>query len=384
MMANTREIEKELTALREENEHLKKKLMLVGAGQTASLFSIPERLGPAPKSITGLESMYLQTDDDEIVENCNSKLAEFVGRDKSEIFGSHIAEIDSIPWAKGVFQTLLRESRLVDDQIDFETSYIDPISGTERHMFFHALWKDGQSTITISETTKYHQILKTFQRYVSPAVVEKLQKATGDVFKSDRAVLTVLFADLRGFTALSSNLPPDEVKNHVNEYVSAMIHVIDQYEGTVDKIIGDEVMAIFGAPIFYEDHPHRAIKVAIEMQRAHQQLLEGWKTDGRPAPPVGIGINTGDMVVGNVGCDKRMDYTVIGHHVNIAARLCSAAEGGEILVSEYTLNCLGAYSNSHPEAMRKKIQFKKAGSIRVKGIEEEIPVAQVLYNDSET
>jgi class 3 adenylate cyclase len=383
-MAKSKEYERELLALREENEHLRQKLRLVGAGQSASLFSIPEKLAPAPKSLTGLESMYVQVNGAEVVENCNTKLAEFIGREKSGIVGADVSEIDTIPWANGVFRTLLHESRSADDQIDFETSYIDPISGTERHMMFHSAWKDGHATITIDETTKYHQILKTFQRYVSPAVVEKLQSSTEDCFKTERAILTVLFADLRGFTALSANLSPDDVKNHVNEYVSAMIHVIDQYEGTVDKIIGDEVMAIFGAPIFYDDHAYRAIKVAVDMQRAHQQLLERWKTDNRPAPPVGIGINTGDMVVGNIGCDKRMDYTVIGHHVNIAARLCSAAEGGEILVSEYTLKNLTEFSTSHPEAMRKKIQFKTAGSIRVKGIEEEIPVARVLYNGSET
>jgi class 3 adenylate cyclase len=378
-MSKVKDLEAAISELTAEKEHLDRKLRLLGAGKAKSLFSIPDTLAPPPKSISGLENMYLQVDRRGVVENCNTKLAELLGKTKETVIGSTVAVIDTLPWAQGVFETLICESQLAGDRIDFETSFIDAVSGTERFLLFHALATEEQSTVTISETTRYHHILETFQRYVSPAVVEKLQNSAQDIFQTERAVLTVLFADLRGFTKLSSNLTPDEVKNCINEYAAAMIHTIDQYEGTVDKLIGDGVMAIFGAPIFYRDHAVRAIKVAIEMQRTHQRLLSKWKSDGKPAPPVGIGINTGDMVVGNIGCDMRMDYTVIGHNVNIAARLCGAAEGGEILVTERTCDALAHFVKSFPEEMRSKINFKKTGTIRVKGIDEEIPVAKVLY-----
>ena len=178
--------------------------------------------------------------------------------------------------------------------------------------------------------------MSTFERYVSPTVVEKMQDSTEDFFKTERSVISVLFADLRGFTSMSSNLAPEEVKNTINEYLTAMINVIDQNEATVDKIVGDEVMALFGAPIFYEDHALRALKVAMEMQKAHQGLLHKWKSENRPAPPVGIGINTGEMVVGNIGSEKRMDYTVLGHHVNLCVR---KEPPTDIVGIKISLNC---------------------------------------------
>ncbi len=381
-MSKIRDLERQIAELRSENEQLQRKLRLLGAGKTRSLFSIPDAVTPIPKSISGLESMYVQVSRNDIVENCNTRFVELLGESKRDVIGMKVSDIDTIPWASSVLTTMLRESDALGDRIDFETSYIDPISGTERNMLIHAVWKDDRGTVTIDDTTGYHQILNTFRRYVSPAVIEKLQNSPGDYFKADRLKLSVLFADLRGFTNMSSGLSPEDVRSYVNEYVSAMIHIIDQYEGTVDKIIGDEVMAIFGAPIYYDDHAFRAIRVAIDMQRAHQELLRGWRSAGRAAPPVGIGINSGEMVVGNVGCEKRMDYTVIGHNVNIAARLCSAAEGGEILVSEQTCDELMHFAQAYPDRMRHKVSFRKTGMIRVKGIENEIPVARVLYEAS--
>ena len=177
---------------------------------------------------------------------------------------------------------------------------------------------------------------------------------------------------------MSSGLNPDEVKDTINEYLSAMIGVIDQYEGTVDKIIGDEVMGLFGAPVAYDDHPYRSIRVGIEMQKAHQKLLDKWRSEKRPTPPVGIGINTGDVVIGNIGCNTRTNYTALGHHVNLASRLCGAAAGGEILMSMNTVEALAKFAASSPDAMKEKINFQKAGTITAKGIKEPVPIAKVL------
>ena len=378
-MSKIGELNDKILELERAKAHLEDKLRLLGAGMRRSLFTIPDSVTPLPKSITGLESMYAEIGTDEVVRNCNSRFSDLLSKSKNDLIGKKLAYIDKLPGAKGIFSTLIEDSASAGGQIDFETSYVDTVSGDRRHLLFHTSFKDNIYTIIIDDTTRYHQILETFQRYVSPAVVAKMQSSTQDFLKTERAVLTVLFADLRGFTRMTSDLKPEEVRDILNECHTSMIRVVDQYEGTVDKLIGDEVMAIFGAPIFHRDHALRAIRVAIGMQRAHQKLLRSWKTARKPAPPLGIGINTGEMVVGNIGCDTRVDYTVIGHHVNVASRLCDSAQGGEIVVSKYTTDALASFARSYPEELRQKIQFKKAGSIPAKGIEEPIPVSTILF-----
>ena len=382
-MGKIHDLSARVSKLEHEKAHLENKLRLLGAGVRRSLFTIPDAITPLPKSITGLESMYTEIDIDGFVRNCNTRFADLLSENKKDIVGKKLEDIDSLPWARGIFSTLIEDAKSTDSQIDFETSFLDTVSGTRRHLLFHASFKNNLYTIIIDETTQYHQILETFQRYVSPAIVKKMQSSTQDFFKTERAVLTVLFADLRGFTSMSADLEPEEVRDLLNECHTSMIHVIDQYEGTVDKLIGDEVMAIFGAPIYHRDHALRAIRVAIGMQKAHEQLLRRWETAQRPAPPLGIGINTGEMVVGNIGCDTRMDYTVIGHHVNIASRLCDHAEGGEIVVSSFTTDALAYYARSYPEELRQKIQFKKAGSIQAKGIQDPISISKLLFDGDE-
>ena len=383
MAGKKSDLNERILKLEREKNHLENKLRLLGAGASRSLFTIPDAVVPLPKSITGLESMYVEIGIDYVVSNCNTKFADLISKAKEEILGKPIALIDLLPWARGIFATLVEDAKNAGNQVDFETSYIDTVSGCRRHLLFHASFKNNLYTIIIDETTQYHQILNTFQRYVSPAVVEKMQGSTQDFFKTERAVLTVLFADLRGFTGMASGLKPEEVRDLLNECHTSMIHTIDQYEGTVDKLIGDEVMAIFGAPIHQGDHALRAIRVAMGMQLSHQKLLRCWKAAGKPAPPLGIGINTGEMVVGNIGCDTRMDYTVIGHHVNLASRLCDVAEGGEIIVSQFTTDALSDYARSHPEDLRRKIQFKKSGTIRAKGLKDPIAVSKVLFAKDE-
>ena len=277
-----KKLKQEVQNLQEENNHLKAKLRLLGAGISGSMFTVPEKIASPPLSISGLESMYLQIDEEERVINVNSKMADLIGKPKEQILSCPLCKVDIIPWAKGVFQTLLRESRLIGDEIEFETSYMDTVSGLTKHLRFKASHTGAVGNITISDITNYTRILSTFERYVSPRVIEKMQNSSENFFRTERMVITVLFADLRGFTTLCTDLPPDEVKAIINEYLSTVIGVIDRFEATVDKIIGDEVMALFAAPIYYEDHAHRAIKAAIEIQETHQALLQKWKTEGRP------------------------------------------------------------------------------------------------------
>lgn len=366
--------------LEQEIAHLRAKLDLLGANPRGSRFSIPKTTSGTPGSVSGLHVAYLQVDALQVVLNCNTSMANLIGMRKDEALGQPLNEIDRLPWASGVFATLLVESLRTGTEIEFETSTVDPMSGTTKHYCFRASHANDVGNVVVEDRTTFQQILTTFRRYVSPRIIERMQDSTEDFFKTNRVTMTVLFADLRDFTSMCSAMAPEDVKNTINEFLAETIRIIDHFEATVDKIIGDEVMALFGAPVYFKDHAYRAIKAAVEMQRAHQRLLEKWKSETRPAPPVGIGINTGEMVVGNIGTSTRMDYTVLGHHVNLASRLCDIAGGGEILVSMHTVDELSRYARSFPEKMKEKVNFQKAGTTHAKGIPDPVETVKVLYS----
>ncbi|MDA8213384.1 MAG: adenylate/guanylate cyclase domain-containing protein [Clostridia bacterium] len=166
------------------------------------------------------------------------------------------------------------------------------------------------------------RIRAMFNRYVSPDVVEELMRNPGSVsLGGRRQTVTVMFCDIRGFTAYSENKDPEEVVNRLNEYLTALTQVIFHYGGTLDKYLGDGLMAIFGAPVYYPDHVQRAIQVAVEIQEEIDKLNQVWEAKNQPPLKVGVGINTGSVLVGNVGSPERMDYTVIGEDVNLASRV---------------------------------------------------------------
>jgi len=194
----------------------------------------------------------------------------------------------------------------------------------------------SQVDTAIFENLEKQRIRSTFSRYVSPKVVDLMLKTDQDFLKVDRALLTVLFSDMRGFTSVTERTDPDILMSFLNEHLAAMTEVIDRQEGTVDKFVGDEVVALFGAPMPMKDHAYRAVCTALEMQQAHQELMAGWVKAGHEAVPIGIGINTGEMIVGNIGCQRQMDYTAIGDNMNLASRICGVARGGQVLISQAT------------------------------------------------
>jgi adenylate cyclase len=147
----------------------------------------------------------------------------------------------------------------------------------------------------------------------------------------------VLFSDIRGFTAMAESMGPDAIAQLLSEYFTEMVEVIFEHGGTLDKFIGDAIMALWGAPIAHAGDPDRALRAAIAMQRSIARLNERWISQGRPEIGVGIGINHGDVFAGNIGSHRRLEYTVIGDAVNVAARVCAEAGPGEILVTESLL-----------------------------------------------
>jgi adenylate cyclase len=181
-------------------------------------------------------------------------------------------------------------------------------------------------------------VRSNFERYFAPNVAADIAQQDGAIrLGGERRAVTVLFSDIRGFTAMAESMGPDAVARFLSEYFSEMVEVIFEHGGTLDKFIGDAIMALWGAPIAHSDDPDRALDAAIAMQKAIEELNRGWTASGRPEIGVGIGLSHGEVFAGNIGSHRRLEYTVLGDAVNVAARLCAEAGPGEILVSEALL-----------------------------------------------
>ena len=185
-------------------------------------------------------------------------------------------------------------------------------------------------------------IRETFGRYLSNAVVASLlESPTGLELGGVRRHVTILMSDLRGFTSLVGRLAPEQVVTIINRYLGAMVDVILQYEGTINEFIGDAIFVIFGAPLWWPDHAQRAVACAVAMQLAMASVNIQNQQDGLPEVEMGIGVNTGEVVVGNLGSHKRTKYGIVGTHVNLTSRIESYTIGGQILISESTRQDVG-------------------------------------------
>ncbi|MGE3633634.1 MAG: adenylate/guanylate cyclase domain-containing protein [Sandaracinaceae bacterium] len=180
-----------------------------------------------------------------------------------------------------------------------------------------------------------------FQRLLSPAIAQQVIEGKVEVKKGgEERNTTVFFSDIRGFTPMSESRSAQDIVDMLNEYFERMVEVIFKYEGTLDKFVGDEIMALFGAPVSHEDDAVRAVKTALEMRGVLAQFNAERIAAGQPEVKIGIGINTGHCVAGYLGSSKALEYTVIGDTVNTGARLCSIAKAGEIIISENTYNAV--------------------------------------------
>jgi len=221
--------------------------------------------------------------------------------------------------------------------------------------------------IAIEDITDVSKVKNTFKRYVSKQVVDELldDDAKLNLGGEEREV-TILFSDIRGFTSMSENMKPEKVVSTLNEYFSDMIDIVFRYNGTLDKIIGDELMIVYGAPTSAKDDTQRAVATAVEMQKQITRLnKERIKRKDIPIS-AGIGINRGVVVSGNIGSRDMMDYTVIGDTVNLGARLCSAAGPGEILVS-----------SSVWKETQKNYSYKILEPIKVKGKKNKVGIYRI-------
>jgi adenylate cyclase len=186
----------------------------------------------------------------------------------------------------------------------------------------------------LKRTNETDRIRRLFARYTSDAVVDEILKSGEVVLSGEKRDVTVLFADIRNFTSIAETYPPDQVMGLLNGVLGRLTDAVLAHGGTLDKFLGDGVMAVFGAPVAHDDDAARAVRAALQMMDSVREQ----NTSGEHVTPLelGIGINTGLVVAGSVGSARRTEYTCIGDAVNIAARLCSLAGGGEILVGAST------------------------------------------------
>ena len=218
-------------------------------------------------------------------------------------------------------------------------------------------------------------IKDAFSKYVSEKVVNQIiAKPEILVLGGEERVVTAFFSDLAGFSSISEKLTPHELVELLNDYLTEMTDIILKYDGTVDKFEGDAILAFFGAPVPYEDHALRACLTAIEMQQRLEQMRAVWKAEGKHELFMRIGINTGKMVIGNMGSKTRMDYTMMGDSVNLAARL----EGVNKLYKTETIIGQSTYEAVHPD-----IESRELETIRVMGRKKPEKIYEVLGKKGE-
>lgn len=210
------------------------------------------------------------------------------------------------------------------------------------------------------------RIKSNLERYVPARLVQAILQSNGEISLAPvRKEISVLFSDIRNFTSQCEELEPEMVVGYLNEYFTHMVDVIFHHQGTVNKFVGDMIVALFGAPSLVADNQACAIEAAITMQQRIQTIPVTWIRENFHT---GIGISSGKVIVGNIGSPQHMDYTAIGDEVNTASRLQSIAQGGQILVTR-----------SVYEATRDRFQFKSFGSMNVKGKKNAIEVFEVVY-----
>ena len=236
------------------------------------------------------------------------------------------------------------------------------ISMLQRNEAFQAL-VESQRQLEI----RNRFIRETFGRYLSDNVVSSLlETPEGLKLGGEKRLVTIMMADLRGFTSLSERMPPEKVVAVINNYLELMTEIIVRYNGTIDEFIGDAILVIFGAPIRGEDDAERAVACAIEMQRGMSAVNHKNRMEGLPEVEMGIGLNTGEVVVGNIGSKKRAKYGVVGSNVNLTSRIESYTVGGQIMISQATRDAVGAV-----------LQIEAQMDVLPKGVQEPITIYEV-------
>jgi len=366
-----------------------KELRSSGGGLTLFAGSISKSTNKDSMTIVGLEEMVLLLGKEETIGYINGPMSRFMGiKNKKSVIGKSLSNHDKIPGAEGLFHSLASMGLGTGEVVTIEPSFEDfeverlPENKTKRpagsvFVRFSVTKTEDNIQILAQETTHLKWLEKNFSRYVSPQVMNKLHLMNEkDLMQPERINVTVLFGDLRGFTSMSEKLPPEKVSRIISSFLGEMVEAVNEYEGTVDKFVGDEIMAIFGAPQSQPDHAIRAVATAVKMLERHSLWKEDQKKKGLPFPDVGIGLATGEVVVGNIGTEERSDYTAIGHTVNLAARLCDAVPGATIYTVQSTYDSVSKELNNSIVKLP-KLSFTMIGAVKMKNVSEPVKILRV-------
>jgi PAS domain S-box-containing protein len=308
---------------------------------------------------------------EDMITLCNRAAEEIIGQTASQVIGRKLEDV--LPSIAGSILPKVANIRNRDMTItDLEISHDMPRRGTvDWRLNMSPLKSADQTTqgvaIVLDDLTERKHLeaqRKLFERMVSPAVIQQLDP-NGLELGGRRVNITVLFADIRGFTSYSETQSPERLVSVLNRYLAAAAEAVLEEEGTVDKFLGDAVMAWFNAPIPQEDHTMRAVRAAIRLRERVAQLHELLPFESRLA--FGVGIHTGEAVLGLIGSEKRLEYTAIGDSVNTAKRLQENAGKNQIVISGATYR-----------RIKEQVLVASMEPLLVKGKREPVPVYEIL------
>lgn len=246
--------------------------------------------------------------------------------------------------------------------------YILPVIAPEIMLFLGVILPSVEQAV--SQELEKRRVRNLFSRFISPEMVDQMMRTQDLNSLNKRSNVSILFSDIRGFTTLSERLTPEEVVAVLNPYLEAMSKVINKHGGTVDKYEGDAIIAFFGEPVPYKDHAVRALRASLDMRKALSKLMDTWESEGHPTTiEMGIGINSGEVFVGLLGSEQRINYTIIGDNANLAARLQDLTKtyAWPILISESTY-----------QQVKDEFEAQLADSVTVKGKTQAVNVYKVI------
>ena len=392
MQAELGRLSAENTKLREELSRLhagvRFSTMAAGAGIAGTLAGT--LAGQSTGTVMGIEEMILQVGPDRAIGYINAPMALVLGiADRRAVLGEPLADWDRGNLGDGTLRSVVDAAIATGETVAIERICpgLEPDllpakeaarPACEPILRFVANAVKGRVELVAQDVTRLRWLESTFARYVAPEVIEQmLMRPEKNFMEMDRHDISVLFVDLRGFTRITQRLEPRVLQEMINQFLSNMVECINRYKGTVDKFVGDEVMALFGAPVSMPDHALRGLLAALDMQKSHAEMMKGWVACDRPAAGIGIGVTTGEAFVGNIGTESRLDFTALGHTVNMAARLCGKAEAGEILtISQTYRHAADALKATKLDSIP-RFKFSPRGKHSFKNVDEPVTVLAV-------
>src|SRR6478735_1083544 len=271
------------------------------------------------------------------INHINKAATRVLNMEKDEVLGNHYEYV--FAENENMIQMILQSESELSSKSESQMLLLFHGKSTRVNVSVSPLLNDQHehigSVIAMEDLSNINKLKSTFQKYVSRQIVDKLLDNEEMLNLGGQELqANILFSDIRGFTSMSEKMSPKEVVQTLNEYFNQMIEIIFRNNGTLDKIIGDALMVVFGAPLSDDHDPENAVITAIEMQHKLAELNIKRIVEQKEIISIGIGINSGPVISGNIGSVQQMNYTVIGDSVNLASRLCSAALPGQVIVSE--------------------------------------------------